>query len=189
MGKLLILLTRLFQIFATSKAQKREETIPSIPELPKNEESQEQPMKLGTEGLELIKEHEGLRLKAYLCQAGIPTIGYGHTKGVKLGDTTTAEQAEAWLKEDVSDSENGVNSLVKITITQNQFDALVSFVFNLGSGAFGSSTLLKKLNSGDYSAAADQFLVWNKVRVNGKLQISNGLKRRRKAERELFLKV
>ncbi|MES2729928.1 MAG: lysozyme [Pseudomonadota bacterium] len=141
-------------------------------------------MNLSEIGLNLIKHFEGCQLKAYLDQAGIPTIGYGHIKRVKMGDTCTLEQAEQWLKEDVAESEASVNRLVTVPINQFQFDALVSFVFNLGTGNFFKSTLRKLLNKKDYIGCANEFPKW---RFAGSV-ISNGLVKRRQAEKDLFLK-
>lgn len=138
-----------------------------------------------TQNLSIIKLSEGLRLEAYLCPAGVWTIGYGHTKGVKKGDFITLEEAEMLLREDVKDAENAVNKYVKVGINQNQFDALVSFVFNLGSGNFKTSTLLRKLNTGDYLGAANEFKRWNKA--GGK--VLNGLVKRREDEANLFIGV
>lgn len=141
-------------------------------------------MKTSLNGLKIIKDFEGLRLKAYKCSAGVWTIGYGHTSGVKEGDVITKEQAEKYLKKDVISFENTVNGVVKVKLNQNQFDALVSLVFNIGSGAFKKSTLLKKLNAGDYDSASEQFLVW--VKAGG--QTLKGLVNRREQERALFRK-
>ena len=145
-------------------------------------------MKTSETGINLIKEFESLRLKAYLCSAKVWTIGYGHTKGVKKGDAITQDQAIDFLKEDLSDSENAVNSQ-NLVINQNQFDALVSFVFNIGAGAFKSSTRLRKakINISD-PTIANEFAKWNKATVNGKKVILNGLARRRKAESDLYFK-
>jgi len=141
-------------------------------------------MKISDKGLSLIKEFEGCKLTAYKDIVGVLTIGYGSTgTHVKEGMTISQERAEALLREDVLRFEQCVNKLVKVELTQNQFDALVSFAFNLGCGNLGSSTLLKKLNARDYQGAADQILRWN--RAGGK--IVNGLVRRREAERTLFL--
>ena len=139
-------------------------------------------MKIGTAGLDLIKEYEGLKLVAYLDSVGVPTLGYGHIKGVKIGDRCTAAQAEEWLRADVQDAEACVNLGVTSTVNQNEFDALVSFVFNLGCGNFRKSTLLKKLNDSDYDGASLEFARWNRA---GGLEIA-GLTRRRQAEAELF---
>ncbi|EPH0070380.1 lysozyme, partial [Acinetobacter baumannii] len=103
---------------------------------------------------------------------------------VKKGDTCTEQQAETYLKNDLTKFEVVINKLVKVSLTQNQFDALASFTYNLGETNLANSTLLKKLNKGDYQGAADQFLVWNKA--GGK--VMKGLVRRREAERALFLK-
>lgn len=137
-----------------------------------------------TKNLDIIKLHEGLHLDAYLPTPNdVPTIGYGHTKGVKLGQRITVLQANQFLQEDIAWAEDAVNSLVKVRLNQNQFDALVSFVFNIGATAFEKSTLLRLLNSGDYTGAANQFPRWNKQ--NGK--VLNGLTKRRKEEQALFL--
>lgn len=140
-------------------------------------------MKTGQKGLELIKHFEGLRLKSYQCSAAVWTIGYGHTAGVKPGDLITTEEADAFLRQDIAESERSVSRYVSVPLTQHQFDALVSFTFNLGSGNLRTSTLLKKLNTGDYPAAAEEFLRW--VNAGGKKL--SGLVRRREAERALFL--
>ncbi len=134
-------------------------------------------------GLKLIKEFEGLRLEAYICPAGVPTIGYGSTAGVKMGDRITEQQADALLLKDLERFEKGVRDAVKVPLTSNQFSALVSFAFNLGVGALQKSTLLQLLNKRDYKGAADQLLRWNKA--NGR--VLEGLRRRREAERKLFL--
>jgi lysozyme len=134
-------------------------------------------------GIELIKQSEGLRLEAYQDSAGVWTIGYGNTYGVREGDTCTQEWAEERLQDDVRRAEAHVTRLVKLPLMQGQFDALVSFVFNLGYYALFRSTLLRKLNAGDYSGAADEFLRWN--HAGGK--VLKGLTRRREAERHMFL--
>ncbi len=146
-------------------------------------------MKISTNGINMICGFEGLRLKAYDDGVGVWTIGTGTTvypNGVKVkkGDTCTAEQAKTYFKHDLAKFEKTVNESVIVPLSQNQFDALVSLTYNIGSGAFNNSTLLKKLNKGDYQGAADQFLVWNKA--GGK--VMKGLVRRREAERALFLK-
>ena len=141
----------------------------------------------GEKGLALIKQFEGLRLDAYICPAGVPTIGYGTTKvngqSVKVPSTITESQANNYLQSDVKTFEQAVNSAVTVPVTQNQFDALVSFTYNLGPGNLRSSTLLKKLNAKDYAGAADEFPKWNK---SGGKELA-GLTRRRNAERDLFL--
>lgn len=138
-------------------------------------------------GLELIKSFESLRLVAYLDSAGIPTIGWGATKGVRLGDVITEAEAIAELEADLAEASAGVERLVKVDLTDNQFAALVSFVFNLGAGALDGSSLLRKLNAVDFAGAADEFLRWDKAHVKGVLKVLPGLTRRRQAERELFL--
>ena len=105
-------------------------------------------MNISKNGIEFIKKEEGLVLDAYLCPANVWTIGYGHTNSVKKGDKITEEQAEDFLVNDLLYSERIVNKMVKVKLNQNQYDALVSFVFNVGSGNFINSTLLKKLNAG-----------------------------------------
>lgn len=141
-------------------------------------------MHISNNGLNLIKEFEGCKLTAYKCPAGVWTIGYGHTKDVKQGMKITSKQAEQLLVNDLKTYESYVSKYVKVKLNQNQFDALVSFTFNCGGGALKSSTLLKKLNKGYYTGAANELLRWNKA--NGK--ILAGLTRRRKAEKALFLK-
>lgn len=137
-------------------------------------------------GKEIIKHFEGLKLVAYLCPVGVPTIGWGHTKDVQLGDRCTPEQAETWLEEDYSEALDAVLRNVKTNLTENQRQALTSWVFNLGEGRFKSSTLLKKLNLNDMEGASKEILKWNKGRVNGQLIIMPGLDRRRILERQLF---
>jgi lysozyme len=134
-------------------------------------------------GLEAIEQFEGKRLKAYLDSVNIPTIGVGHTgPDVYIGQTITEAECRALLREDVQEAEDSVNACVKVPLTQDQFDALVSFVFNVGGGAFKGSTLLKKLNAGDYEGAANQFQRWSKA--GGK--DLPGLLKRRMAEANIF---
>jgi lysozyme len=140
-------------------------------------------VRVGNKGLDIIKEAEGLRLKAYLCPAKVWTIGFGHTKGVKEGDTCTISQADAWLREDCQEAEEAVARLITAPLTQEQFDALVSFTFNLGATNLRNSTLLKRLNALDYDSAADELLKWVKA---GGVTLA-GLVKRRAKERELFL--
>lgn len=135
-------------------------------------------------GLALIAAHEGLKLNAYLCPAGVPTIGYGHTKGVRMGDTITPDQADEFLREDLADAEKAVNAQ-GLKINQNQYDALVSFTFNVGVGNFGKSTLLKKVKANaDDPAIRNEFARWNK----GGGKVLPGLTRRRKDEADLYFK-
>ncbi len=142
-------------------------------------------MKTSAAGLALIEQFEGLRLEAYQDGAGVWTIGYGHTLDVFKGDTCTQEQAAEWLTEDVAEAEDSVNSLVKVPLSQSQFDALVSFAFNLGGQSLATSTLLRDLNGGSYTLAASQFPRWDNVA--GKP--SPGLLKRRTAEQELFARA
>lgn len=142
-------------------------------------------MEISKKGIDLIKEFEGCRLEAYQDAVGVWTIGYGHTHAVKAGDIITGEQADSFLREDAQVAEITVDGAVKVPLNQNQFDALVSFTFNLGVKNFVGSTLLEKLNEGDNQGAADEFLKWHNA--GGKML--PGLLRRRAAERELFLSV
>lgn len=141
-------------------------------------------MKVSEKGLNIIKESESLQLKAYKCPAGILTIGYGHTgPDVLPGMTINQVAADVYLKLDCAVAEHAINRLVKIPLNQNQFDALVSLVFNIGTGAFQRSTLLKRINEGDFGAASDEFLKWTK----SKGKELPGLVIRRNKERNLFL--
>ncbi|MBK5145858.1 lysozyme [Budviciaceae bacterium BWR-B9] len=133
-------------------------------------------------GINTIKAFESLRLGAYLCPADVWTIGYGHTDGVKRGDLISADQAERFLKGDVIKFEQDITRLVKVPLTQGQFDALVSFVFNVGTRAFSNSTMLRKINARDFAGAANEFSRW--VYANGKRLA--GLERRRRAEKKIF---
>ena len=146
-------------------------------------------MSTSQNGINLISSFEGCELKAYLCPTKVWTIGFGTTvypNGVKVkkGDSCTLEQAKQFKAHDLKRFEKTVNDLVKVPLTQNQFDALVSLTYNIGTGAFEKSTLLKKLNTGDYQGAADQFTVWNKC--GGK--VLQGLVNRRAKEKEVFLR-
>jgi len=143
-------------------------------------------MKIAEKGLNLIKFFEGLRLKAYRCVAGVLTIGYGSTRGVTAGQIITEQEAEERLKKDCVYFENGISKLVTSELNQNEFDALMSFTFNLGTGALQRSTLRMKLNRGDYEGAAEEILKFNKARVHGQLTTVQGLTNRRQAEYKLF---
>lgn len=142
-------------------------------------------MEISQNGINLIKKFEGCSLKAYKCPAGVWTIGYGHTNKVFADDMITQEEAETLLKQDLIIHCNNVTKLVKTPLNQNQFDALVSFEYNVGYTAFQNSTLLKLLNQKKYNEAAEQFDRWVYA---GKTKLA-GLVNRRKAEKELFLKV
>jgi len=134
-------------------------------------------------GLALTKSFEGLRLTAYQDCGGVWTIGYGHTgPDVHAGLTITEADADAWLRTDVSEAVTCVNRAVNVPITQNQFDALVDFCFNCGRGSLLQSTLLRKVNIGDFAGAAAQFALWD--HAGG--EVVEGLVKRRTAEAELF---
>ena len=140
-------------------------------------------MKISDEGFDLIKHFEGCKLEAYKCVAGVWTIGYGYTKDVQEGDVWDKEKAEFMLWRELEDEyEVYVNDLVTVPINQSQFDALVSWVYNLGPANLKNSTMLKKLNAGEYEEVPSQMKKWNKA--NGK--VLEGLIRRRAAESLLF---
>ena len=146
-------------------------------------------MKTGEAGLEIIKMFEGFRSEPYLCPAGVATIGFGSTRGidgnrVTLGHSAiNRDEAEEMLAHDLQNVEKSVGRLIRVALTQNQFDAIVSFTYNLGSGRLQSSTLRSKLNREDYEGAADEFPKW--VKAGGKRL--SGLVKRRFVERKLFL--
>lgn len=145
-------------------------------------------MKLSKYGEDFIVREEGERLTAYRDSVGIWTIGVGHTgevdgEPVGRGMAISAVKSREVFRLDISRFENAVNDLVRVQLNQNQFDALVSLVFNIGTGAFAHSTLLKRLNAGDYSGAAEAFLMWRNA--GGKPILLN----RRKREKALFEKV
>lgn len=140
-------------------------------------------MKTSDAGLNLIKQFEGLSLKAYKCPAGVMTIGYGSTSGVKQGMVITERQAVERLKQDVRVAEVVLNKL-DVNFAQNQFDSLISFIFNLGAGAFATSTLKKKIVArADDEAICAEIVKW--VNAGGKPLV--GLKRRRVAEANMFI--
>ena len=134
-----------------------------------------------------MKEFEGCKLAAYRDVRGIPTIGYGHTMGVEIGQVIDQQQADAFLALDLNQAAVGVAACLSAAVNQNQFDALVSFQYN--TGGLRGSTLQRLLNQQNYAGAADQFLVWNKASINGQLVVVPGLTRRRAAERALFLQA
>lgn len=143
-------------------------------------------MKLSNNGVAYIKREEGEKLTAYADSVGVLTIGVGHTgavsgKPITLGMTITQNQSTALLLSDIAWVESSIGKSVKVPLNQNQYDALCSFVFNVGKSAFENSTLLKKLNAGDYDGAADQLLQWRRAG-----NIPDLLLPRRKRERELF---
>jgi len=138
--------------------------------------------KTNTLGIDLIKRFEGLNLTPYRCPAGVWTIGYGHIRTVREGMKITEADAEYLLKSDLEISEKIVSRLVEVPLTDNQFSALVSFVFNVGGGNFERSTLLKLLNRGWYEQVPAQFMRWNKAGGS----VVTGLTRRRTAEAQLW---
>ncbi|SCX19548.1 lysozyme [Agrobacterium rosae] len=145
-------------------------------------------MKTNKAGIDLIKRWEGCVLTCYLCPANIPTIGVGTTKGLTRSDvgkkTITMAEAERLLKEDLARFEADVTRLVKVPVNENQFSAMVSLAYNIGTGAFSSSTLLRLVNAKDYAGAAKQFDRWNK----GGGKVLKGLVNRRNDEEALFRK-
>lgn len=142
-------------------------------------------LSLSATGLSLIQSHEGLYQKVYLDPVGIPTVCWGHVSpALKVGTRYSRQQCEGLLKMDTITAQQAIQDLVRVPLTQNQYDALTSLVFNIGRAAFARSSLLRKLNAGDYQGAADEFPRW--VYARGKKL--NGLVNRRMAERDLFLK-
>lgn len=139
-------------------------------------------MRTSGQGVALIKKFEGCELEAYQCSANVWTIGYGHTRGVKEGDEISADKAEYILLEDLIEFETYVDQLVTVSLNQDQFDALVSWTFNLGPTNLKESTMLLRLNDGQYSEVPAEMARWN--RSGG--EVLEGLKRRRKAEGLLF---
>ena len=134
------------------------------------------------EGISLLKKFEGCMLDAYLCSAGVPTIAYGRTKDVTMGDTCTQEEAEMWLEEELQEYEGYVNEMVTVPLEQCEFDALVCWTYNLGPNNLRSSTLLKVLNEGKKNEVPAQMRRWNKA--GG--EVLQGLVRRREAESLLW---
>ena len=139
-------------------------------------------MKTSLDGINLIKRFEGCELKAYKCPAGVWTIGFGHIKGVQEGDVITQADAHNMLVEELDEYEGYINDMVSVELNQDQYDAMVSWVYNLGGGNLKASTLLKVLNAGDYAGVPAQIMRWNKA--GGK--VLEGLTRRRQAEADLF---
>lgn len=140
-------------------------------------------MKISQEGIDLIKKFEGCKLHAYQDSVGVWTIGVGHTATAKRGMVITQGTADDLLRQDLEEAEDAVRELVHVPLLQCEFDALVSFAFNLGSGNLATSTLRSKLNGHDRTGAADEFPRW--VHAGGKKL--KGLIRRRNAERAMFL--
>ena len=139
-------------------------------------------MKTSQKGIDLIKSFEGCKLQSYKCPAGIWTIGYGTTLGIRPAMRITLQEAEDYLKRDLKQFEDCVNMLVKVVLTQNEFDALVSWTYNLGCGSLRKSTMLKYLNEGKKQFVTSEMVKWNKA--NGR--VLKGLILRREAEAVLF---
>ena len=139
-------------------------------------------MNISEEGKALIKKFEGCELEAYLCSAGVPTIAFGRTKNVKMGDTCTQEQADAWLEEELEEYTGYVLDAVTQPLDQNQLDAMVAWTYNLGPTNLGESTMLKVLNGGQFGRVPSEMKRWN--RAGG--QVLEGLVRRRTAEALMF---
>ncbi len=142
-------------------------------------------MKISNVGIELIKKYEGCKLKAYKCSAGVNTIGWGHTKKVKLNMKINIQKAYEFLLEDIAECEKCINEKVKVELNQNQFDALCSWVFNLGCGNLSKSTLLKLLNKGEYDKIPFEINKW----CYAKSVKLAGLVTRREEEAVLFSKI
>ncbi len=145
-------------------------------------------MNMSIPGMDALKNHEGFSATVYLDSAGLPTVGYGHKlkRGEAFPDGVDEATAIGLLAADIHEGEDAVNAGVSGAISQAQFDALVSFAYNVGIGAFAGSTLLKKLNAGDVDGAAAEFARWNKVHRDGELVADAGLSARRDAEARLF---
>lgn len=143
---------------------------------------------IGKNGINLIKQFEGCKLKSYKCPAGIWTIGYGATGcGINESTTWTQEQADSDLSRRLNIIGLWLDGQLKRNSSQNQKDAMVSLIYNIGQTAFKNSSVLRLFNAGDVKGAADAFLMWNKATVNGQKVVLAGLQRRRESERELFL--
>ena len=153
------------------------------------EEAVDMARQINEAGRALVKQFEGYRAEAYRCPAGVWTIGYGHTGGVKRGYTVTPEQAEALLASDLSRAGLEVERLVTVPLSDNQFASLCSFDFNLGASTLANSTLLKRLNAGNYAAVPGELAKWVKVRDprTGRKKTMAGLVKRRAAEAELWV--
>ncbi len=139
-------------------------------------------MNISKEGLSLIKKFEGCELEAYLCPAGVWTIGYGHTKDVKEGDKINRDEADYLLQEEMIEYESYINDFVEVPLEQNQFDALCSWVYNLGPTNLKNSTMLRVLNEEKYTDVPQEIKRWNKA--GG--EVLDGLIKRREAEAKMF---
>ncbi len=135
----------------------------------------------------LIKEREGLKLETYIGVSGHLHIGYGHSADVTQGMKITADEAEVLLRKDLIIVEQEIKERLIIPVNENEFSAMVLLAYNIGTGAFGSSSVLTELNGGDRAEAADAFLMWNKIRRDGELVADPNLTKHRKEERSLFL--
>lgn len=146
---------------------------------------------MSEKAIDLIKEFEQLYLEAYLCPAGVWTIGWGHTKGVKAGGVIDRQRAEEFLQEDYKEAEKAVLKMVKVKLTDDQLGALTSFVFNLGAGNFKSSTLRRKVNANPHDKTIrDEFMRWVYARGgNDEPVMLEGLVRRRGAEADLYFSI
>ena len=139
-------------------------------------------MRTSEPGKEFIKDFEGCKLEAYQCSGGVWSIGYGHTRNVQEGDKITSKEADAFLVKDIEMVEHHVDRLVNVHLLTNEWDAVVSWCFNLGCGNLRASTMLKVINAGDIDKVSEQIVRWDKA--GGK--VVAGLTRRRKAEAQLF---
>lgn len=135
----------------------------------------------------LIAESEGCRLQAYRCPAGVPTIGWGETNGVHMGDTCTQAQADTWLCDDLTGRAKAVRAMCTLEPSSNELGAFVSLAYNIGTGALKSSTALRQHNAGQHEAAARAICLWDKARINGVLTTLPGLTARRAREQALYL--
>jgi len=168
------------------RAKEKERVIPkegTYPTTPPQKPTRLGLMETSGEGIALIKKFEGCKLEAYQCSAGVWTIGYGHTAGVVSDDVITQEEADSLLKEDLNEFERYVLDYIDPDLDQNQFDALVAWTFNLGPNNLRESTLLTRINSGDFEDVPHQIKRWNRAGGN----VLDGLIRRREAESLLWL--
>ena len=147
-------------------------------------------MKISSNGLDLITRWEGLKLTRYICPAGKPTIGVGHVilPNENIPNTITREFAMELLKKDVERFERAVNTLITVELNQNQFDALVCFIFNTGEGGIINTGVSRAVNSKNFAAVPAALRLWNKIKVNGVSQENKGLTNRRISEAELFMR-
>gem|GEM_PF-1804376 len=158
------------------------------PPLPPSEGGDTSSLHTNQAGIDLIKNSEGLRLESYRGPSGAWLIGYGHSLDVRSGMTISAAKAEETLRGDLVEFEDAIKKRVTVPISQNELSAMVSLSYSIGSGSFASSSVLKELNAGNRTKAADAFLLWNKISQGGKLVVSDHLMERRQKERALFLK-